>query len=268
MRHITRRGALHTALAMACGGLGGALAQATPSRAALVIGNAAYPVAPLRNPLADAQGMATALQALGFAVTPVRNAGWVALANAARNFADGSANAAMRVVYYAGHGAQIRGRNYLVPVDVDVADEEDLLRKSLDLGQLVQRLARQPQAVNVLIMDACRNNPASTVALAADGRRLRTRAGPPGLARTPAPAGTLIAYATAPGQVADDGAGGGPHSLYTKHLLAELATPGLTLERVFKRVRLAVLQESQQQQQPWEENSLTVEACFSARCNI
>jgi uncharacterized caspase-like protein len=232
------------------------------SRVALVVGNSAYPQAPLRNPINDAEAVASALEGLGFGVSLVRNAGWSALGTAVRGFADSSSSAQLRLVYYAGHGAQVRGRNYLIPVDVDVLDEDELLRKSVDAAELVQRLARQPKAVNVLVMDACRNNPASQVALAADGRRLRTRAGPAGMARMAAPAGSLIAYATAPGQVADDRAGG-THSLYTKHLLAHMATPGITLEQLFKRVRLGVLQESGAQQQPWEENSLTVDACLS-----
>ncbi len=237
------------------------------ARAALVIGNGAYGDAPLRNPVSDAKAVALALEKLGFATTLATDLGWQALGQAVRAFADHHAGAAMRVIYYAGHGAQIRGRNYMVPIDVDVANEAELIRKSIDAGELVQRLARQPQAVNVMILDACRNNPASQVVLAADGRRLRTRAsGSPGLARMQAPAGSLIAYATAPGQVADDRAGG-EHSLYTKHLLAHIATPGQPLEKLFKRVRLEVLRESQSQQQPWEENSLTVEACLSGRCS-
>jgi uncharacterized caspase-like protein len=268
---VTRRQSLATALGWA--GIAGALpawanspATQKGPRVALVVGNNTYPQAPLRNPVSDADAMAASLQSLGFTVTLVRNAGWSALGAAARSFADSTAGASLRLVYYAGHGAQVRGRNYLIPVDVDVLDEDELLRKSIDAGELVQRLARQPKAVNVLIMDACRNNPASQVALAADGRRLRTRAGPAGMARMAAPAGSLIAYATAPGQVADD-RGGGAHSLYTKHLLQHVVTPGLTLEQLFKRVRLGVLQESNAQQQPWEENSLTVEACLSGRCS-
>jgi uncharacterized caspase-like protein len=265
MTPISRRAVLAAGLALPLPAL-----ASNSSRAALIIGNGAYTSAPLRNPVSDAKAMAEALERLGFATTMVTDLGWQALGQSVRAFADRHAGASMRLVYYAGHGAQIRGRNYMVPIDVDVADEQDLIRKSVDAGELVERLARQPQAVNVMILDACRNNPASLVALSADGRRLRTRAsGSPGLARMAAPAGSLIAYATAPGQVADDRAGG-EHSLYTKHLLAHLQTPGLTLERLFKRVRLDVLRESQSQQQPWEENSLTVEACLSAvsgRCS-
>jgi uncharacterized caspase-like protein len=232
------------------------------SRAALVIGNGTYGTAPLKNPTADAEAMAKELEALGFTVTLVRNAGWKALQESVRDFTRRAEAAKVRVVFYAGHGAQIKGRNYLVPVDVDILEEEDLTRKSVDLGEVVERLGRQPQAVNIVIVDACRNNPATNVALAADGRRLKSRgAGAPGLARMPAPAGTLIAYSTAPGQVADDKLGG-KNSLYTKHLLTHIDTPGITLEQMFKRVRLGVLQESANKQQPWEENSLSVDYCL------
>ncbi|MFM2399618.1 MAG: hypothetical protein RL341_1775 [Pseudomonadota bacterium] len=232
------------------------------SRAALVIGNASYPGAPLKNPLADAEGMAKELEELGFHVTLVRNAPWKSMQESVREFTRRAETAKVRVVFYAGHGAQIKGRNYMVPVDVDILEEEDLTRKSVDLGELVERLGRQTQAVNVVIVDACRNNPATNVTLAADGRRLKSRgAGAIGLARMPAPAGTLIAYSTAPGQVADDRLGG-KNSLYTKHLLSHIDTPGITLEQLFKRVRLSVLQESQNKQQPWEENSLSVDYCL------
>jgi uncharacterized caspase-like protein len=238
------------------------LGKGDPGRAALVVGNGSYASAPLKNPLADAEGVAKELEDLGFQVTLVRNAGWKGMQEGVREFTRRAENAKVRVVYYAGHGAQIKGRNYMVPVDVDIHDEDDLTRKSVDLGEVVDRLGRQQQAVNVVIVDACRNNPATNVALAADGRQLKSRgAGAPGLARMPAPAGTLIAYSTAPGQVADDKLGG-KNSLYTKHLLSHIDTPGITLEQMFKRVRLGVLQESANKQQPWEENSLSVDYCL------
>jgi uncharacterized caspase-like protein len=265
-------------------------ALARPSRVALVIGNAAYADAPLANPVADARAVARELEALGFSVKLVRDAGWKALNDVVREFSDQSQGARLRLVYYAGHGVQVRGRNYLVPVDVGMSPQarpkgeslsaqregspvnreggggaalDELTRRSIDLAELTERLARQPQAVNLFVIDACRNNPATQVALAADGRRLVARGPAPGLARQSAPAGSLIAYATAPGQVADD-RGGGRNSLYTKHLLAHLATPGITVEQMFKRVRIAVLNESGNAQQPWEENSLTVDLCLRA----
>lgn len=244
------------------------LAQAQPNgtaeRMALVIGNSAYPRgATLKNPIADATAVSRELEALGFKVTLVRDAGWKELQEEVREFTRRAEGSRMRLVFYAGHGAQIRGRNYLVPVDVSVADTDELVRKSVELSELVERLSRQPQAVNVVVLDACRNNPASNLALAADGRQLKTRGTAPGLARVSAPAGSLIAYSTAPGQVADDGANT-RNSLYTKHLLQHLHTPGITLEQMFKRVRIGVMQDSANQQQPWEENSLSVDVCLKA----
>jgi uncharacterized caspase-like protein len=259
--HTALATALATVLPVAKGDVKGD-AKADAGRAALVVGNGAYPNAPLKNPLADAQGVAKELEELGFQVTLVRNSGWKAMQEGVREFTRRAENAKVRVVYYAGHGAQIKGRNYMVPVDVDIHDEDDLIRKSVDLGDVVERLGRQPSAVNVVIVDACRNNPATNVTLAADGRQLKSRgAAAPGLARMAAPAGTLIAYSTAPGQVADDKLGG-KNSLYTKHLLSHIDTAGITLEQMFKRVRLSVLQESANQQQPWEENSLSVDYCL------
>jgi uncharacterized caspase-like protein len=232
------------------------------ARVALVIGNGAYGKAPLKNPVADATAVADELRKLGFDVALLKDAPWQQMNKEVLAFAERAAASDVRVVYYAGHGAQIRGRNYLVPVDVQVDGEDDLQRKSVDLSELTDRLSRQTKAVNVVIVDACRNNPASNVALDADGRRLKMRgAQTPGLAPMRAPAGTLIAYSTAPGQVADDRAGG-KNSLYTKHLLNHLPAPGITLEQLFKRVRIGVLEESQMKQQPWDESNLTVDFCF------
>jgi uncharacterized caspase-like protein len=233
-------------------------------RIALVIGNSAYAKAPLKNPASDAQAVALQLKALGFEVMLAEDKNSRALTDTALEFAQKAESRDVRVVYYAGHGAQIKGRNYLVPIDLTFDNEDEIVRKSLDLSELVERLSRQPQAMNVVVIDACRNNPASNVALDSDGRRLKTRGNEGrGLARIDVPAGTLIAYSTAPGQVADDRAGG-KHSLYAKHFLSYLNTPGLSIELFFKRVRNAVLTESQNRQQPWDHSSLTVDFCFKA----
>ena len=261
---ITRR-RLICAPALSLAGISAPGWAAPAERVALVIGNGAYRVAPLRNPVADAQAVAAALRRIDLVPELVQDADSATLRDAISRFADKTLGAKLRVVYFAGHGAQINGRNYLIPIDADIFDEDDLKRKSVNASELVERLTRQPQSANLLIIDACRNDPAKTATLLGDGRQLRTRGGPAGLARMPAPAGSLIAYATAPGKVADDSATGA-HSLYTKHLLAHLETPGLTLEQLFKRVRLGVLEESQSKQQPWDENSLTVEVCLSGRC--
>ena len=234
-------------------------------RTALVIGNAAYRNAPLRNPVNDAQAVAAALRGLGFEVILRENASQRETLDAFREFAFKSAKSQVRLLYYAGHGAQIKGRNYLMPVDADVQTEDEIAQKGADVTEFLERLSTLPNGVNLVVLDACRNNPfTSTPSQVADSRRFRTRGLAPqtaGLAPLQAPSGTLIAFSTAPGSVAVDN----PmqkNSVYTKHFLASLRTPGLPVERLFKQVRVAVALETQQQQVPWETSSLMGEFCF------
>jgi uncharacterized caspase-like protein len=151
----------------------------------------------------------------------------------------------------------MNGKNYLVPVDADIQAEDEIAARCADVGEMLERLARIKTGTNLLILDACRNNPfADGATVIADGRRLRFRgATAVGLAPVDAPCGSLIAFSTAPGAVAIDGIDAA-HSLYTKHLLQHISTPGLAVEQVFKRVRIAVTQESRRQQVPWEASSL------------
>ena len=234
-------------------------------RTALVIGNAAYRNAPLRNPVNDAQAVAAALRGLGFEVILRENASQRETLDAFREFAFKSAKSQVRLLYYAGHGVQIKGRNYLMPVDAEVQAEDEIAQKGADVTEFLERLSTLPNGVNLVVLDACRNNPfTSTPSQVADSRRFRTRGLAPqtaGLAPLQAPSGTLIAFSTAPGSVAVDN----PmqkNSVYTKHFLASLRTPGLPVERLFKQVRVAVALETQQQQVPWETSSLMGEFCF------
>ena len=234
-------------------------------RTALVIGNAAYRNAPLRNPVNDAQAVAAALRGLGFEVILRENASQRETLDAFREFAFKSAKSQVRLLYYAGHGVQIKGRNYLMPVDAEVQTEDEIAQKGADVTEFLERLSTLPNGVNLVVLDACRNNPfTSTPSQVADSRRFRTRGLAPqtaGLAPLQAPSGTLIAFSTAPGSVAVDN----PmqkNSVYTKHFLASLRTPGLPVERLFKQVRVAVALETQQQQVPWETSSLMGEFCF------
>ena len=234
-------------------------------RTALVIGNAAYRNAPLRNPVNDAQAVAAALRGLGFEVILRENASQRETLDAFREFAFKSAKSQVRLLYYAGHGVQIKGRNYLMPVDAEVQTEDEITQKGADVTEFLERLGTLPSGVNLVVLDACRNNPfTSTPSQVADSRRFRTRGLAPqtaGLAPLQAPSGTLIAFSTAPGSVAVDN----PmqkNSVYTKHFLASLRTPGLPVERLFKQVRVAVALETQQQQVPWETSSLMGEFCF------
>ena len=234
-------------------------------RTALVIGNATYRTAPLRNPVNDAQAVAAALKGLGFSVILRENASQHEMIDSLREFARTSAKSQVRFLYYAGHGVQLKGRNYLMPVDADVSTEDEITQKGTDITEFLERMGTLPVGVNLIVLDACRNNPfVLGPAQLADSRRFRTRGLNPqgaGLAPLRAPSGTLIAFSTAPGSVAVDNPAQ-KNSVYTKHFLANLRNPNVPIERLFKQVRIAVSQETQQQQVPWESSSLMGEFCF------
>jgi hypothetical protein len=151
--------------------------------------------------------------------------------------------------FFAGHGIQLRGKNYLIPVDAQIASENSVRAEAVDVDAVLDQLSASP--LNVVILDACRNNPFE--------RRFRSVSG--GLAQMDAPRGTLIAYATAPGKVAQDG--DGANSTYTTALLKALGEPGLPVESVFKRVRAEVARVTGDNQVPWEASSLTGDFYFA-----
>ena len=237
---------------------------AAPRKVALVIGNSAYRIGPLKNPVNDAQAVAASLQALGFEVQLRENASLRDMIEAFRQFSMNTLGAQVRVVYYAGHGVQVQGRNYLLPVDTEIRGEDEVAAKSADLNELLDRLTATKQGINIVILDACRNNPFSGAEiLGPDGRRLKFRgATPAGLAPVDAPLGSMVAFSTAPGGVALDNPGE-KNSLYTKHLLGAMRAPGLPIELVFKQVRLGVARETGRVQVPWESSSLTGDFCFA-----
>jgi uncharacterized caspase-like protein len=194
---------------------------------------------------------------------------------ALREFSNQAAKSQVRLLFYAGHGVQIRGRNYLMPVDADAQSEDDVVQRGADLSEVLERLAIVKGGINLVILDACRNNPFNLApAQLADARGYRTRAigvrTSSGLAPVQAPSGTLVAFSTAPGSISIDNSMQG-NSVYTKHLLANLNIPGLAVEKLFKQVRSAVAQETRQQQVPWETSSLMGEFCFrpdaAGRCS-
>jgi carboxyl-terminal processing protease len=237
-------------------------ADVSERRAALVIGNSAYKVGVLKNPVNDAQAIAGSLRNLGFDVVLRENTSLRDMIESFRQFSISSRTAAVRVIYYAGHGVQLKGRNYLLPVDTEIRAEDDLPAKSADLTELLERMSALKQGINIVILDACRNNPFSGELLDADGRRLKFRgATPNGLAPMDAPLGTMVAFSTAPGGVALDNPNE-KNSLYTKHLLGTMSTPGLPVEMLFKQVRLSVVKETGRVQVPWESSSLTGDFCF------
>lgn len=241
---------------------GSALAQ--ERRLALVIGNAAYRSGPLKNPVNDARDMAQALADLGFQVIRRENTNLAETIEAMREFSVRAPASDVRFLFYAGHGLQHAGKNYLVPIEAELHTEEDIPRKTASVTELLDRLALVRHGINIIVLDACRDHPfMSGVIVGPDGRRVVTRSlgRVTGLAGLNAPSGTFVAFSTAPGSVARD-IGGGRNSLYTKHLLAHVASPGMPIERVFKAVRLGVAQDTRNQQIPWENTSLMGEFCF------
>ncbi|MBL8319730.1 MAG: caspase family protein, partial [Burkholderiaceae bacterium] len=260
---LTRRRLLAAAMAAPVAVLPAWAANTAGPKAALVIGNANYKVGSLKNPLNDAQAVASSLRKLGFEVAEHIDTTQAQLIDAFLQFSRRAQQAAVRVVYYAGHGVQVKGRNYLLPVDTEVRTEDDIPTKSADLSEFIERLSALKRGMNIVILDACRNNPFSGRPIVdADGRLVKIRgAATSGLARTEAPLGSMVVFSTAPDGIALDNSKE-RHSLYTKHLLKHLDSPGLPVELLFKRVRIAVAQETGGIQVPWESSSLTGEFCF------
>jgi hypothetical protein len=213
-------------------------------RLALVIGNNAYQTAPLRNPVNDAEDMGKVLSTLGFKVILQKNVDRRAMEDSIRSFGRQLRNGGVGLFYFAGHGMQVEGRNYIIPINGRIESESDIKYEAVDAGLVLDKMEDAKNQLNIVILDACRNNPYS--------RHFRNRE--QGLARMEAPAGSLIAYSTAPGTVADDGVE--RNGTFTKHLIRHIMTPNLPVEQVFKRVRIDVATETKQRQIPWESSSL------------
>ena len=221
-------------------------------RIALVIGNGAYENAPhLKNPTNDATDIAGYLVKAGFTVDHGTNLTQRQMKAMIREFGQKLKAGGHGLFYFAGHGVQLRGRNYLIPVDANIQSESDVEDQGVDTNLMLGIMDEAGNGLNVVILDACRNNPF--------GRSFRSASN--GLAQMDAPSGTLIAYATAPGSVASDGKE--RNGLYTQELLKNMLTPGLTIEEVFKRVRIAVRNATGGQQTPWESSSLTGDFYFT-----
>ena len=220
-------------------------------RVALVIGNTRYPDSPLKNPVNDAKGMADALRKIGFQVNVRFDAGRSEMLESIRAYgAELAKKKAVGMFYYAGHGAQLAWKNYLVPVDAVVDQPGDMQTKTVELNALLEALTAARNPMNVIVLDACRDNPFGK----------RTAIQQKGLSQFDAPPGSLLAYATSPGNTAADGEG--VNGLYTENLLRELIVPETRIEDVFKRVRLNVRRRSEGQQIPWESTSLEEDFYF------
>lgn len=239
----------------------------TGRRVALVIGNAAYShVAALANPSNDARAIARSLRGIGFVVAEGIDLDRTGMQNTIREFLRDAARSQVAIVYYAGHGVQIDGRNYLVPVDAQLKPGSSMSETMMDLDTIMAGLDDQLRT-NILILDACRNNPmAPQVASVGKGRAIEAGglAAPSSLGSgSTLGAGTLIAFATAPGKVALDGEGA--NSPFSAALSRHIGTPGLEVQQMLTRVRAEVVATTKNQQVPWSNSSLLGEVYLAEK---
>jgi hypothetical protein len=228
-------------------------------RVALVIGNAAYKQSPLDTPVNDAKDVAAALRVSGFEIQELLNATKTQMLEATRAFERMVLNSDVALVYFAGHGAEVKGKNYMIPVGANIAREYELPEQAYDAAQWLDMLegvkGTNTKRVNIVILDACRNNELT--------RSWRSSSN--GLAKMDAPVGTFLAYSTAPGKVASDGDRGARNSPFAKHMLNAIKQPNMPIEQVFKRVRSAVIDETKGDQIPWDSSSLVGDFYFTVK---
>lgn len=220
-------------------------------RLALVIGNSRYDNAPLRNPVNDARVIAKTLAGKGFEVTTLEDASEEQMKRAIDGFGRSIRQGAVGFFYFAGHALQIDGRNYLIPVGAVIDVEQDVEYEAVDVGRVLGKMEAAGNRMNIIVLDACRNNPFAR----------STRSAVKGLATVDAPKGTFIAYATAPGSVARDGEG--DNGVFTEAFVQALTVEGLKIEEVFKAVRTEVRKRSDGQQIPWQSSSIEGDFYFS-----
>ena len=233
-------------------------ASYTEKRLALVIGNSNYIHGnTLSNPVNDAIAIRQALTDLGFKVLYNVNADQKTMKRAMDEFGELLKNYTVGLFYYAGHGIQVKGNNYLIPVDAALKVEQDVDYDCIDAGRLLGKMEAAGTTTNIVILDACRNNPFE--------RQWSGRASGQGngLAFMNAPSGSIIAYATSPGKTASDGTG--MNGLYTSAILEYIKVPGLSIEEFFKNVRTKVERNSNRTQTPWESTSLKGNFYFRLR---
>jgi uncharacterized caspase-like protein len=232
-------------------GLAVSPAGAAERRVALVIGNGAYAQTPLPNTINDAQAMADVLSRLGFKVTTKLNVTQHEMEYAIIDFGRELQKGGVSLFYYAGHAVQVRGQNFMIPIGAKISVEDHVQPESVDINKVIGRMAGARNKLNIVILDACRDNPfGDTFNFYSEG-----------LAQTRAPAGTYIAYAAAPGEVAFDGTG--PHSFYTGALVKALEIRGIPIEETFKHVSAAVREETHKMQTPWTLSSFAGEFYFN-----
>lgn len=224
-------------------------------KTALIIGNGTYKSGPLKNAVNDALDMAALLSEKGFKVILRKDASRAEMREAIREFGNEISEGGVGLFYYSGHGLQVDGINYLVPLDADIELKAEVAEECVSANTVLKVMEYSNNRINIIILDACRNNPFRSFSRS-DEKGI-TRMDPPQGAKQ----GSIVAFATAPGDVASDG--DGRNGLYTSKLMKYINTPGLKLEEVFKMTRIDVLGISDGRQIPWENNSLTGDFYFT-----
>ena len=218
-----------------------------------MIGNGAYSSAGrLPNPTNDAASMKVVLERLGFTVMKYEDCDQGTMKRAIDEFGEKLKDYDVGLFFYAGHGIQANGNNYLIPVDANLSNEKEVEYDCVRADRVLAEMEIANSKTNIIILDACRNNPFE--------RSWSRSTGGKGLAFMNAPSGSLIAYATSPGNTASDGAGS--NGMYTSAILKHINTPGITIENFFKKVRASVIEASSGIQTPWESTSLTGDFYF------
>ncbi len=220
------------------------------TKIALVIGNSNYKNGYLKNPKNDASDIANALKKLGFNVILEIDANQERMDLALSKFGRSLTDDSIGLFYYAGHGVQINGSNFLIPINAKIQSSHDVKYKALNLGVVADEMHNAKTELNIIIIDACRNNPLPKSA----------RSSSRGLARIDSPNGTILVYATSPGSTASDGTG--RNGLFSKHLLQHMYNPNMPIEKLIKQVSKGVQQESHSKQIPWMESSFTGDFYF------
>ena len=219
-------------------------------KVALIIGNSNYKdAARLRNPVNDATAMSNALNKLGFEVAELTDATQKEMNRAISQFGRRLNGDTVGFFFYAGHGLQVKGKNYLVPIDALIDSEASVPTETVEIDSVLAQLASS--SLSIVVLDACRNNPFESKVRATGG----------GLAQIDAPKGSFIAFATSPGRTAADGSGS--NGVYTSELIKQISIPNLPIESVFKKVRANVAKLTGDAQIPWESTSLVGDFYFN-----
>ncbi|MFP8893235.1 caspase family protein [Chryseobacterium sp. EZn1] len=223
---------------------------------ALVVGCSEYEFAGhLENPLNDVKSVKESLESLGFDVMYIENPTLKKLKIGIDDFGTELEKYDVGLFYFAGHGVQVKGLNYLIPVDANLKNERTVEYDCVRVDRILSHMESAKTSVNLIILDACRNNPFE--------RNWGRELGQKGFAVMDAPKGSLIAYSTSPGKTASDGEG--KNGLYTGELISEIKSVNVTITQLFQKVRKSVMEKSKDEQVPWESTSLTADFYFNRK---